>query len=125
MFQSIKIDNWPSDNPESPNFYRFNYILVDDEFGEVSGAGAGVDVFVGLGAGAGAAAIIIEYSKRKLNVEGNLVKYLTQLCSKYNDKLTELLAWFDRTCLDPQCAEFAVLWKTVDQAKLLKYAVFM
>ena len=101
--------------------------LVDDEFGEVSGAGVGADVIASVGADviASAAAIIIEYSKRKLNVEGNLVKYLTQHCSKYNYKLTELLARFDQVCLDPRFAEFAALWKTVDQAKLLKYAMFM
>ena len=75
-------------------------------------------------AGAGVAAIIIEYSKRKLNVEGNLVKHLTQYCSKYNLKLTKVLASYDQACLNPQYAEFAALWKTVDQAKLLKYAMF-
>ena len=120
MFISVKINNWLSEDPKSPDYWRFNYTLVDDEFGEVSGVGA-----CGAGAGEGVAAIIIEYSKRKLNVEGNLVKYLTQYCSEYNYKLTELLAWYDQICLDPRFAEFADLWKTVDQAKLLKYAVFM
>jgi hypothetical protein len=68
--------------------------------------------------------IIIEYSKRKLNVEGNLLKYLTHLASQYNWKLTELLAWYDNYCLNPKFAEFAVLWKIVDQQRLLKLSIF-
>ena len=123
MFVSVKISNLFSSDPKPTDYRRFNYTLVDDEFGEVSGVG----MFAGVGASAcaGEIAIIIEYSKRKLNVEGNLVKYLTQHCSKYNYKLTELLAMYDQACLDPQFAEFFELWKMVDQAKLLKYAVFM
>ena len=120
MFVSIQIVEYFSSDHKSLYYWQFSYTLVDDEFGEVSGevSDASVGMF------AGAVAIIIEYSKRKLNVEGNLVKYLTQYCSKYNWKLTELLAWFDQACLDPRLAELAKLWKTVDQAKLLKYAVF-
>ena len=39
MFVSVKFNNWFSSDPKSPDYWRFNYTLVDDEFGEVSGAG--------------------------------------------------------------------------------------
>ena len=123
MFISIQINGYMSNDPKSPDYWRRHYTLVDDEFGEVSGESASAGV--GVGASAGVAAIIIEYSKRKLNVEGNLVKHLMQVCSENNWKLTKVLARFDKACPNPQYAEFAALWKTVDQTKLLKYAVFM
>ena len=67
MFVSFKIIDWLSSEPKSPDFWRFNYTLVDDEFGEVSGAhvrGRGV---AGVGADVGGAVGVAPLSLNTVN----------------------------------------------------------
>ena len=124
MFISIKIDKWFSNDSKSPDYRRCQYTLVDSEFDSVSGASAGAGAGAGAGASAGAGAIIQEYSKRGLNVEGNLLQYLLLLQRQYHWPIHEAISWYNKADQNPRFHEFAQLWKLVDQDKLKKYAVF-
>lgn len=121
MFQSIKIGSYLSKDQKSSNYWRCEYTLVDSEFGSVTGAGINSIA----GAMAAPSAIIIEYRKRKLNVEANLLKYLLYVCRRQDYELISLLARFDTNSEYENSKEFAALWKTIDQSKIMKYAVLI
>lgn len=90
------------------------YMLIDDEFGKV----LGYDNEAGeIGA------IIVEYRKRGLNVEANLCKYLLDI-NNTGGTLAERLAEYTIPGVETD-HPFDKLWATVDQTKILKYAVFI
>jgi hypothetical protein len=118
MLQSLEKHTYLSDVVEDPEYWIFKYTLFDDLFGQVSGeAPSAINV---PGYGSAVAPIIIEYNKRGLNVEAQLAIYLLRLCKSYDNELKWLLADYDRS----ETAEFQKLWKTVDQSKILMYAIF-
>ena len=125
MFISVQIDKWLSDDPNSPDYWRCQYTLVDSEFGSVSGVGACASAGPGAGVGVSActSAIIQEYSQRGLNVEGNLLQYLLWLQRKYHWPIHEAIPWYNQAAQDPRFQEFAALWKLVDQDRLKKYMI--
>ena len=95
MFQSFSFHGWFSSDLKSPDYWRYRILWWMTSLAQCRArAFARASAWAhGRRIGAGTYAIIIEYCKRKLNVEGNLVKYLTQYCSKYDWKLTDLLSW--------------------------------
>lgn len=118
MFHSLHKHNYLSEVVEDPDYWLFKYTLIDDKFGKVSGAApAAINV---PGYATRISAIIVEYSKRGLNVEAQLAIYLLDICKRYDYNLKVLLADYDKS--DTQA--FQKLWKTVDQKKILRLMVF-
>jgi hypothetical protein len=127
MFQSLNRENYLSEEAGDPNYWIFQYTLVDDQFGEVNGIApdfpspdaTNMDMNV-----PSPSPIIIEYRKRGLNVEGNLVIWCLQQCNIYDCSTKDLLKLFDVASGIDGNERFAELWKTVDQAKVLRLATF-
>jgi hypothetical protein len=104
------------------DLWEFEYSLIDSNFGEVLGTGHApfypssnflADIMI-------VDPIIIEYSKRNLNVESNLALFLLDICRKHNYKMKSILSWFDRSNQEV----FIKLWKTVDQSKIMAWIIW-
>ena len=81
MFHSLHKHNYLSEVVEDPDYWLFKYTLIDDKFGKVSGtAPAAINV---PGYASAISSIIIEYSKRGLNVEAQLTIYLLDICKRH------------------------------------------
>jgi hypothetical protein len=102
--------HWVSNDPKSPDCYKWKYILTDSDFGKT----------VGISTAPMPAPIIIEYSKRSLNVEANLVLYFLEMQRKYDEPLKIQLLVLNQSTNE----EFIKLWKTVDQDKIDKWLVW-
>jgi hypothetical protein len=122
VFTSFELINWISDT--SPDF---TYLLIDDQFGKVSGIGPAPYPAMRYNPTPhpSPGPIILEYGHRNLNIEGNIALYFLQQCQECDWKLKYILQWCNERCCDPKNSKFAKLWQTVDQSKILKYAVFI
>lgn len=108
------------------NGWVLDYVLVDSEFGEVSGTA--LDFLIPESCNwniASPAPIIIEYRKRGLNVEGNLIGWLLWECRRFSLSLKYLLQKLNDISGREQNQAFRDLWKTVDQQRLLRLTVFV
>lgn len=80
--------------------HSYEFDITDSEFGSVVGVGAGdgdAGAVVGAGfegEGQGASAVIAEYSKRNLNVAGNLVKLLLICSKRYGYSIQQYIEWW-------------------------------
>lgn len=115
MFQSYQFKGYRESERSHPDYWLFEYDLTDSEFGETSGAAYGPNI----------GCVITEYRKRNLNVELNV--------------LAAIIKWYPGTSISdhlknyddynykhkPPCSDFQKLWQSVDQKKVLKYAVFL
>ena len=115
-FHSYIMGEWI--NPHDPEDYSRRYILIDNDFGQV----IGISDESTIGGKGMVIAIIREYSSRHLNVEGNLCIFLLQQCERSGWSIKQMLTYLDTMAKRDE--PFANFWNTVDQEKLLSYAIF-
>lgn len=145
MLQSLNFINWVSESKDDdPDYWRFDYTLIDDVFGMVIGV-AQAPILIIDGSDGDISniddslpedtypatphllmigAIIQEYYRRHLPVEGQLARYLLQCCKEHHCSMRALMDNYNDVAQKEHNAEFAQLWKLVNQTKVMMLAVF-
>jgi hypothetical protein len=91
MFQSIEYIRYLGYNAATKQ-YEYEFELIDSDFSCIGVTCAGVVPRPGAGA------VIQEYSKRKINVAANLIRYFRFYEKEYGYSIAEQIAWAEKNC---------------------------
>ena len=81
---------------EKTKLNRAEFYIIDSEFGSVVVVGAGTCGDAGGSPGSGPGAVIAEYSKRKLNVAFNLIKFLSLCKQRHGCEIATQIGWWEK-----------------------------